>query len=120
MNDWVHHFFITSTFTFLMSTFWLKSAGNFVCFSSFASTLVAIMDDDLNGSRFREMVDGRRWRSVGKNGNYINEWVRVVLSSKSEEARGEISTINSYVKANSSLATRPSICCDVLSFLLPC
>jgi hypothetical protein len=37
------HFFITSTLTFFMSTFWLNSAGNLVDFSSFASTLDAMM-----------------------------------------------------------------------------
>jgi len=33
---------MTSTLTFFMSTFWLKSGGNLVCFSSFASTLDAM------------------------------------------------------------------------------
>jgi hypothetical protein len=35
-------FFITSTLTFCMSTFWLNSGGNLVDFSSFWSTEVAM------------------------------------------------------------------------------
>jgi hypothetical protein len=37
------YFFITSTLTFCMSTFWLNSGGNFVDFNNFASTLLAIV-----------------------------------------------------------------------------
>lgn len=54
MNGWVLYFFITSTFTFFMSTFWLNSGGNLVCLSSFASTFVAMLvsdGGDLTGGR---------------------------------------------------------------------
>ena len=37
------HFFITSTLTFCMSTFWLNSTGNFVDFKILASTEVAML-----------------------------------------------------------------------------
>jgi hypothetical protein len=37
------NFFMTSTLTFCISTFWLNSGGNFVVLRSFASTLVAIV-----------------------------------------------------------------------------
>ncbi len=37
------HLFITSRFTFCMSTFWLNSGGNFVDFSILASTEVAML-----------------------------------------------------------------------------
>lgn len=45
--DWMDigllYFFMTSTLTFCMSTFWLNSAGNFVDLSSLASTLEAMV-----------------------------------------------------------------------------
>lgn len=40
-----HYFFMTSTLTFCMSTFWLNSAGNFVDLSSLESTLEAMVSD---------------------------------------------------------------------------
>lgn len=39
------YFFMTSTLTFCMSTFWLNSAGNLVNLSSLASTLEAMESD---------------------------------------------------------------------------
>jgi hypothetical protein len=43
------YFFITSMFTFCISTFWLNSGGNLVCARSFWSTELAILVD-----RFRK------------------------------------------------------------------
>jgi hypothetical protein len=39
----IAYFFITSTLTLFMSTFWLNSGGNLVCRSSFVSTLAAML-----------------------------------------------------------------------------
>ena len=52
------YFFMTSTLTFFMSTFWLNSGGNLVCRSSFASTLAAIL---------------MRWKITEGAGGYCEE-----------------------------------------------
>lgn len=46
------YFFMTSTLTFCISTFWLNSGGNFVCFNSFWSTVSAMVDVLCGGCSF--------------------------------------------------------------------
>ena len=61
----VADFFITSTFTLVMSTFWLNSGGNFVCLINFRSCADAMTSKAVNvlarqGAKGR-YAEGLRW-----------------------------------------------------------
>ena len=80
-KDWaiVGHlyFFMTSTLTFCMSTFWLNSAGNLVNLSSLASTLEAMVSDTtaIRVVRWIQILNERKVERWTLNSENISSFV---------------------------------------------
>ena len=73
IGEWMWtDFFMTSTLTFSMSTFWLNSGGNFVRFRSFWSTVWAMLT--VAETKLRDVRHLAQWSRVAVPSYNIDGW----------------------------------------------